>query len=280
MFAYILYITIPIQIIIIEIVFLLYTMQIGMYEDHKISELISLDDLDVDSEVKQLFIDVLRKDPQSRPGAIELLNRPLISSAVEYGRYFDECYDSEDAEDLEASPAAECDDSLPIADVPQQISLTSSGGHSSLHSLGDKVGELPQIPCGVQLQRNRGSQDSGVGGDLENGIAGSNVYGSQVSQMSMRSSSSGSRGGNQQILSHQDSGLEDSLMCGDCSQTNGEQKKERKKGRARGKRGEGGREREREVIQSLCQIFIFFLPCSVYSSASDGHACTIHQPLQ
>ena len=171
MFAYILYITIPIQIIIIEIVFLLYTMQIGMYEDHKISELISLDDLDVDSEVKQLFIDVLRKDPQSRPGAIELLNRPLISSAVEYGRYFDECYDSEDAEDLEASPAAECDDSLPIADVPQQISLTSSGGHSSLHSLGDKVGELPQIPCGVQLQRNRDSQDSGVGGDLENGIA-------------------------------------------------------------------------------------------------------------
>ena len=192
-------------------------MQIGMYEDHKISELISLDDLDVDSEVKQLFIDVLRKDPQSRPGAIELLNRPLISSAVEYGRYFDECYDSEDAEDLEASPAAECDDSLPIADVPQQISLTSSGGHSSLHSLGDKVGELP---CGVQLQRNRGSQNSRVGGDLKNsvtrGFSGqqnmlilrdSGVSGS--SQMTARSSDSGSS--NQQRLLDQDSGLEDRI---------------------------------------------------------------------
>ena len=198
---------------------------VGSYEDHMINDLISLDALDVDPKVKQLFIDVLRKDPQSRPRAIELLNRPIISSAIEYACYFDKCYDSEDAEDLEASPAADCDASVPIADVPQQISLTSSGGHSSLHSLGDKVGELPQIPCGVQLQRNRGSQDSGVGGDLENSIAGSNVAvcGSQVSQMSMRSSSSGSsRGGNQQILSHQGSGLDDSLMCGDCSQTSGE----------------------------------------------------------
>ena len=191
-----------------------------MYEDHRIKELISFDELDVDPEVKQLFIDVLRKDPQSRPGAIELLNRPIISSAVEYGRYFDECYDSEDAESAEASPAIECDDSIPIADVPQQISLASSGGQSSLHSLGDKVGELPQIPCGNSLQRDRGSQDSGVGGDLETTSVGSSsaMFGSQ---MSMRSASSGSsRGGNQQMLSHQDSGLED-LMGGECSQPGG-----------------------------------------------------------
>ena len=159
-----------------------------------INKLVPLDRLDVDPEVKQLFIDVLQVDPLSRPTAIELLNRPIISSAVDYGRYFDECYNSEDAdsEDLEASPAVECDDSIPIAEVPQHISLSSSsGGQSlSLHSLGDKVSELPQFPCSNPRQdHNRGSQDSGVGGDLESSFRSSTVF---TSQMSGRSLSSGS----------------------------------------------------------------------------------------
>ena len=198
-------------------------MQIGSYIDDNIRQLVPLDELDIDPEAKQLFIDVLRQDPQSRPGAMELLNRPIISSAVDYGRYFDECYDSEDAEDLEASPAVECDDSIPTAEVSQHpMSLASSGGQSSLRSLGDKVGDLPHFPCSSeQLQRNRGSQDSGVGGDVENSIGSSAVFSSQAS---MRSSSSGSnRGGNQHMLPHQDSGLEDCLaaIAGECSQAGG-----------------------------------------------------------
>ena len=165
-------------------------------------------------------------DPLSRPSAMELLNRPIISSAVEYGRYFDECYDSEDAEDLEASPAVECDNSMPIADVPQHISLSSSsGGQSlSLHSLGDKVSELPQFPCGDPRQeRNRGSQDSGVGGDLESSFGSSAIFASQMSARSLSSGSNRSGGSQQQRLSHQDSGLEDSLVpiAGECSQAGG-----------------------------------------------------------
>ena len=196
-------------------------MQIGSYVDININNLVPLDALDVDPEVKQLFIDVFHSDPQLRPGALELLNRPIISSAVEYGRYFDECYDSEDAEDLEASPALECENSLPVADVPQHLSLTSSSGQISLHSMGDEVGEMPQFPCGNPLQRNRGSQDSGVGGDLENSVGSSAMFGSQ---MSMRSSSSGSnRSDNRHMMSHQDSGLEDSMIAiaGECSQPGG-----------------------------------------------------------
>ena len=185
-----------------------------------------MDRLDVDPEVKQLFVDVLQVDPLSRPTALELLNRPIISSAVDYGRYFDECYDSEDAEDLEASPAVECDDSIPIADVPQHISLSSSsGGQSlSLHSLGDKVSDLPQFPCSNPRQdRNRGSQDSGVEGDLESSFGSSAVFTSQMSGRSMSSGSSRSGGSQQQRLSHQDSGLEDSLaaIAGECSQASG-----------------------------------------------------------
>ena len=200
-------------------------MQIGSYLDVNIKHLVPLDELDIDPEVEQLFLDVFHSDPQSRPGAMELLKRPIISSAVEYGRYFDECYDSEDAEDIEASPAVECDNSTPMTDISQHISMTSSGGQSSMHSLGDKVGELPQFPCSSQqLQRNRGSQDSGVGGDVENSIGSSAVF---DSQMSLRSSSSGSgrSGGIQQTLSHQDSGLEDCLVAaaaGECSQPGGE----------------------------------------------------------
>ena len=164
-----------------------------------------MDRLDVDPEVKQLFIDVLQVDPLSRPTAMELLNRPIISSAVDYGHYFDECYDSEDTEDLEASPAVECDDSIPIADVPQHISLSSSsGGQSlSLHSLGDKVSELPQFPgSNQQLHPDRGSQDSGV---MES------IVGSSTCTVF------------EQRLSHQDSGLEDSLaaIAGECSQAGG-----------------------------------------------------------
>ena len=83
-----------------------------------INELIPLYEMDIDPEVKQLFIDVLRVDPLSRPTAMELLNRPIISSAVEYGCYFDEIYDElEDTEDLEASPTTNYDDNLPIIGI-------------------------------------------------------------------------------------------------------------------------------------------------------------------
>ena len=163
--------------------------------------MVPLDELDVDLEVKQLFIDVLRKDPLSRPGTLDLLNRPIISSAVDYGCYFDECYMyvNEDTEDQEASPTTESRN-VSISEVPQILLTSSYGGRISLHSLGDEVGELPQIPHGNrQLKLIRGSQDSGVEVDME----------SSGSRVSMRSSSGSS---NQHIkLLHQDSGLEDSL---------------------------------------------------------------------
>lgn len=148
-----------------------------------INDLISLNKLDSDPNVKQLFIEVFRKDPQSRPSALQLLKQPIISSAVEYECYFDECYDSEDAEDLEASPAAKYD----------------GGGQISLHSLGDEMGELLQIPYGNPRQHIRGSsnsEDSGVGRD----------FGSSVRSGSQISSSSSSS--YQQRVSCSDSGLE------------------------------------------------------------------------
>ena len=185
-----------------------------------INDLIPLNTLNVEPEVKQLFIDVFHKDPTLRPSAVELLNRPVIRSAVEYGCYFDECYDSEDAEELE--PLSTTD--IPIAEVPQQISLTSSSGQVSFHFIGDEVSELPQFPCNQQL--NRGSQDSGVEGDLESSIGSSAMFGSQ---MSMRSSSSGnnksntsrmsmktgSGSSNQQKNLYQDSGMEDMSQPGE-----------------------------------------------------------------
>ena len=165
-------------------------MQIGSYVDININSLVPLDALDVDPEVKQLFIDVFHSDPQLRPGALELLNRPIISSAAEYGRYFDECYDSEDAEDLEASPALECGSDIPIADVPQHISLTSFG---SQISLGDELGELPLITSD-QKHIHSHSQDSRVH--------------ALSSQMIVRSS--GRLTDSSKVLD-QDSGLEDKI---------------------------------------------------------------------
>ena len=188
-------------------------MQIGSYIDININNLVPLDVLNVDPEVKQLFIDVFHSDPQLRPGALELLNRPIISSAVEYGRYFDEleCYDSEDAEDIEASPITKDDD----------------GGQISLHSPRDKVGELLQIPYGNRLQHIQGSsnsEDSGVGRDFGSSVRS----GSQIS--------SSSSGGYWQRHSHQDSGLEDTI----AGEPGGECMKEGAWGRR-----EEGRERER-----------------------------------
>jgi hypothetical protein len=220
-----------------------------------IESLIPLNDLDIELEVKQLFIDVFQRDPLLRLGMMELLNRPIISSAMEYGCYFDECYDSEDAEDLEASPNVECDDSIPIANIPQlwdprtqpgamelrnnpiitsavqyhgnmsisempQISLIPS---DSQISPVDEVVELPQFPSGdqrLQLRRLEYSQDSGMGGDTESNFGSSAVFASQMSAQSLSSVSSRSGGNQQQRLSHQDSGLKDSLVGigGECSQ--------------------------------------------------------------
>ena len=195
-----------------------HTTQIGNYEDHMMNALISLDNLDVDDEVKQLFVDVFRRDPKSRPGAIELLNRPIIRSAIEYGQYFDDYYDSEDTEELDS-------DHIPIsAEAVQHISLGSSGDQISLHSLGDKVGDLPNIACGNPLQHcGRGSQDSGVGTDLENDIGGvaGTVFGAQISMRSLSSGSSRSSGNQQQRFLHQDSGMEE-MLGGECPQPGGE----------------------------------------------------------
>ena len=106
-------------------------------------------ELDIEPEVKQLFIDVFRKDPQSRPLAHMLLDRPIISSAVEYVRYFDEIFDElEDAEDLEAPPTTNFEDSLPITDMQQQTSLISPTSPTSLHSMvqEEKIGKVG-VPC-------------------------------------------------------------------------------------------------------------------------------------
>jgi hypothetical protein len=108
-----------------------------------IDELIPLCELDIEPDVKQLFIDVFRKDPQLRPTAHMLLNRPIISSTVEFSHYFD---DVEDAEDLEASPTTNCDDDIPIADM-QQTPASLASSTISLHSaMEDKIGEVPQVP--------------------------------------------------------------------------------------------------------------------------------------
>ena len=110
-----------------------------------INDLISLNELNIDPKVKQLFISVFQKDPQSRPTALQLLNQPIISSAAEYGHYFDECYNSEDEEELETVPVTDCGNVL-ITDVPK-ILMTSC--QLSLHS-----DELPQFQCINRLQCN------------------------------------------------------------------------------------------------------------------------------
>lgn len=194
--------------IIAPIVFL---SQIGNYENKTISQLVPLDDLDVDDEVKQLFIDVFRKDHSSRPTAFDLLQRPVIRSATDYAQYFDDVYDSEDSEEIESAPLISY---VQMESNVQEISLVSSNSHSSMTSLGDKVPDLPHFSENQNMKRGRGaSQDSGVSGDLENSLNGSSVYGAQLS---MRSSSSGSCG--QQRLVHQDSGVEDVVAMQDCSQ--------------------------------------------------------------
>ena len=172
--------------------------QIGSYEDVTINELVPLNKLDVDPAVKQLFIDVFKKDPASRPTAMDLLQRPVIVSAVDYGRFFDDCYDSEGVEELDSVPLQTAD----FSSINNGIHELSSSSHPSLHSMGDMVPELPQFV--EKTSRDRGSsQDSGVV-DLE-GSVNSAIFGAQLS---MRSSSSGS-GGQQARLLHQDSGLDD-----------------------------------------------------------------------
>ena len=172
-----------------------------------INELVPLDKLDVEPEVKQLFKDVFRKDPASRPTALELLNRPVIKTAAEYERYFDECYDSEDAEESSSAPATA--EFSTMDDHPHEVSHTST---NSCHSVGDEVGSLPQFTEGQNLNRCRGSQDSGVATDLENSVNGS-MFGAQLS---MRSSSSGSAA--QQRFVHQDSGTLEDMNASECPQ--------------------------------------------------------------
>lgn len=68
-------------------------LQIGSYEDDQIQELIPLDDLesrdDAEPDLTQLFVDVFKKDPRSRPLAKELLRRPIIASVQNFDRHFD-----------------------------------------------------------------------------------------------------------------------------------------------------------------------------------------------
>ena len=178
-------------------------LQVGSYKEDQINELVPLDSLDVEEEVKQLFRDVFKAEPSSRPTAWDLLQRPVISSAVKYARYFDECYESE--EELDSVPPTTGDFSL-IDNGAHEISHVSSSSHHS--SIGDVVADLPKF---VENQaRDRGaSQDSGVMGmgDLESS-ANAAMFGAQLS---MRSMSSGS--GGPARLVHQDSGLEDMAEC-------------------------------------------------------------------
>ena len=201
-----------------------------------INELIPLNKLDVEPEVKQLFIDVFRKDPTLRPSAVELLNRPITMNVVEYGRYFDECYNSEDAEELEPASTTGCGDNIPITELPQQISLTSSSGQELFHSIGDEVSELLQLPC--NQKHNRGTQDSGVGGDLD---GSESVFDSQMSMRSLNRGSNNSN--NQQRLLRQDSGLED-MIGGECSQRGPGELEEEEIKRGGRERGRDGRERK------------------------------------
>ena len=170
-----------------------------------------MDDLDVDPEVKQLFRDVFKEDPASRPTAMDLLQKPMISSAYEYGICFDEYYESEDSEGFESLPPQTADFSAMDSGPHETSSHMSSSGHPSLNSMGDVVGDLPKFVESPTVIRGRRSQDSGVGGDLENSINGGTMFGAQLS---MRSSSSGSAG--QSRLVHQDSGLED-MVGGECA---------------------------------------------------------------
>ena len=165
--------------------------------------------LEVEPDVKQLFVDVLKKDPASRPTARDLLQKPVITSAHEYGTYFDECYDSEDAVGVDSVHPLTANFMLMENDV-RELSHISSSGHPSLNSCGDVVGELPQFQNRAQDQG--GSQDSGVGGDLEKNV-NSSLFGAQTS---MRSSSSGSVAG-LSLLLHQDSGLDRDMSGGECT---------------------------------------------------------------
>ena len=61
----------------------------------------------------------------------------------------------------------------------------------------------------------------------------------------------------------------------------GSEEREERKGGERGSEKERGRERKREKGDTTLTSYIIFLPYSVYSSASYGHACSsICQPLQ
>ena len=196
-------------------------------------------------EVKQLFRDVFVKDPSSRPTAMDLLKRPIINSAEEYAIYFDESCDSEDSEELDSISTKGGDYSSMEPGVAEVSHISTMSSNQTMSSLGDKVGDLPCFNGSQGSKRNgngsgRGSQDSGVGGDLESSFTGSVVFGAQLS---MRSSSSSST--TQQHWMHQDSGLED--MTGSQPERCGELK--RREGRisvGEGKWGGGGGERSRE----------------------------------
>ena len=124
-----------------------------------------MDNLDITPEVRQLFLDVFVKEPSNRPLAFDLLMRPIISSAEEYAIYFDECYDSEDSEELYSALTQIADYSNVEQEVPEisHISFISSD-----HLTEDKVGELPCFPNSQNLRTSdRGSHDSGVGTDSE-----------------------------------------------------------------------------------------------------------------
>ena len=169
-----------------------------------------MDALDFQEDVEQLFRDVFKENPASRPTAMDLLQKPVISSAHEYVACFDEYYDSEDAEEVDSIPPQTADFSSLDIDAAHEVAHISSSSHQSLHSVEDIVGELPQFDSQNLMRGRGGSQDSGVGADLDNSV-NSSLFGVQLS---MRSSSSGSGTGQSQLL-HQDSGLED-MPGGEC----------------------------------------------------------------
>ena len=54
-------------------------MQVGNYRDSDIENLIPLSEIpDLTEEVRSIFFDTLRKDPWSRPTALQLLGYPAL----------------------------------------------------------------------------------------------------------------------------------------------------------------------------------------------------------
>ena len=121
--------------------------QIGHYDDSQIEDLIPLSEMNLDSDLEQIFRDVFRREASQRPTALELLNHPRISSAYEYESCFDEFYEEEGPSQMDLNHPQE------------QVEITE---RESLYS-NDVVSNLPEFESSKKANNQRPSQDSGIG---------------------------------------------------------------------------------------------------------------------